>query len=70
MLDELLKGFIAIPTDLSRKGVKRLATSGERVNHDSWVNMYNLCRVFKTGILGVLMVKSGLGVSYTKDDAY
>jgi len=28
LLDELLKGFIVIPTDLSRKGVKRLATSG------------------------------------------
>jgi len=47
MLDELLKGFILIPADLSRKGVKRLATSGERVNHDSWVKMYNLCRVLK-----------------------
>ena len=45
MLDELLKGFIVIPADLPRKGVKRLATSGERVNHDSWVKMYNLCRV-------------------------
>jgi len=28
MLDELLKGFIVIPADLPRKGVKRLATSG------------------------------------------
>ena len=45
MLDELLKGFIVIPADLPRKGVKRLATSGERVNHDSWVKMYNICRV-------------------------
>jgi len=35
LLDELLKGFIVIPTDLPWKGVKRLATSGERVNHDS-----------------------------------
>ena len=60
MLDELLKGFIVIPADLPRKGVKRLATSGERVNHDSWVKMYNLCKVFKTGILAVLTVKSGL----------
>jgi len=68
MLDEFLKGFIVIPTDLPRKGVKRLATSGERVNHDSWVNMYNLYRVFKTGILAVLTVKSGLGFSNTKDD--
>jgi len=45
MLDELLKDFIVIPADLPRKGVKRLMTSGERVNHDSWVKMYNLCRV-------------------------
>jgi len=63
-----LKGFIVIPADLPRKGVKRLATSGERVNHDSWVKMYNLCRAFKTGILAVLTVKSGLGGSYSKDD--
>jgi len=45
LLDELLKGFIVNPVDLPWKGVKRLATSGERVNHDSWVKMYNLCRV-------------------------
>jgi len=45
MLDKPLKGFIANPADLPWKGVKRLATSGERVNHDSWVKMYNLCRV-------------------------
>jgi len=45
LLDELLKGFIVIPTDFPRKEVKRLATSGERVNYDSWVKMYNLCRV-------------------------
>jgi len=45
LLDELLKGFIVIPADLPWKGVKGLATSGERVNHDSWVKMYNLCRV-------------------------
>jgi len=32
LLDELLKGFIVIPTDLPRKGVKRIATSGESVN--------------------------------------
>jgi len=47
LLDEPLKGFIVIPVDLPRKGVKRLATSGERVNHDSWVKMYNLYSVFK-----------------------
>ena len=68
MSDELLKGFTVISADLPRKGVKSLATSGERVNHDSWVKMYNLCRVLKTGILAVLTVKSGLGGSYTKDD--
>ena len=45
LLDELLKGVVVIPADLPRKGVKRLVTSGERVNHDSWVKMYNLCRV-------------------------
>jgi len=62
MLNELLKGFIVIPADLPWKWVKRLITSGERVNHNSWVKMYNLCRVLKTGILAVLTVKSGLGV--------
>jgi len=66
MLDKLLKGFIVIPADLPRKGVKRLATSGERVNHDSWVKMYNLCRVLKTSILAELTVRSGLGDIYTK----
>jgi len=70
MLDELLKGFIVIPADLPWKGVKRLVTSGERVNHDSWVKMYNLCRVLKTGILAVLTVKNGLGGSYTNDDEF
>ena len=46
LLDEPLKDFIVIPADLPRKGVKRLATSGERVNHDSWIKMYDHCRVF------------------------
>ena len=67
MLDKLLKGFIVIPADLPRKGVKRLTTSGERVNHDSWVKMYNLCRVLKN-LLAVLTIKSGLGGSYIDDD--
>jgi hypothetical protein len=35
LLDEPLKDFIVNPTDLPWKWVKRLATSGERVNHDS-----------------------------------
>jgi len=68
LLGELLKGFIVIPADLPRKEVKRLATSSERVNHDSWVKMYDICRVFKTGILAVLTVKSSLAGSYIKDD--
>ena len=35
LLDKPLKGFIVNPADLPCKQVKRLATSGERVNHDS-----------------------------------
>ena len=35
LLDEPLKGFIVNPADLSWMWVKRLAKSGERVNHDS-----------------------------------
>ena len=35
LLDEPLKGFIVNPADLSWKWVKRLVTSGKRVNHDS-----------------------------------
>ena len=35
LLDEPLKGFIVNPTDLPWKWVKRLATLGERVNHNS-----------------------------------
>jgi len=66
MLDKLLKGFIVIPADLPRKRVKRLATLGERVNHDSWVKMCNLCRVLKTSILAELTVRSGPGDIYTK----
>jgi len=68
MLDELLKGFIVIAADLPWKWVKRLITSGERVNHDSWVNMYNLCIVLKTSILAELTVRSGLGAIYIKGD--
>ena len=47
------------PADLPRKGVKRLATSGERVNHGSWVKMYKLYRVLKTVIIAVLTDTSG-----------
>ena len=56
------------PVDLPWKWVKRLITSGERVNHDSWVKLCNLCRVLKTGIIAVLTVKSGLGDSCIDDD--
>ena len=35
LLDEPLKGFIVNPADLPWEWVKRLITSGERVNHDS-----------------------------------
>jgi hypothetical protein len=71
LLDEPLKDFIVIPADLPRKGVKRLATSGERVNHDSWVKMCNLCRGLKTSILAELTVRSGLGDSCCDDnDSY
>ena len=61
MLDEPLKGFIVNPAGLPWEWAKGLITSGERVNHGSWVKMYNLCRVLKTGILAVLTVTSGLG---------
>ena len=39
LLGKPLKGFIVNPTNLPRKGVKRLATSGKRVNHDSYVSV-------------------------------
>jgi len=68
LLDEPLKDFIVIPAELPMKRVKRLAISGERVNHDSWVKMYNLCRVLKTSILAELTVMSGLGDSCIKGD--
>jgi len=68
MLDKLLKGLIVIPADLPWKWVKRLITSGERVNHDSWIKMYNLCRVLKTGILAEFTVSSGLGDSCINGD--
>jgi len=60
LLDEPLKDYIVNPDDLPWLWVKRLITSGERVNHGSWVKMYNLCRVLKTVITAVLTVISGL----------
>jgi len=68
LLDEPLKDFIVVPADLPWKRVKRLATSGERVNHDSWVKMCNLCRGLKTSILAELTVRSDLGNSCIDDD--
>jgi hypothetical protein len=59
LLGKPLKGFIVNPADLSRKWVKRLAASCERVNHDFRVKMYNLCRVLKTVITAVLTDTSG-----------
>ena len=53
LLDEPLKDFIVIPADLLGSGLRGRRASGERVNHDSWVKMYNFCRVFKSGILAV-----------------
>jgi len=45
LLDDPLKDIIVNPADLPWWWIKRLTTSGERVNHGSWVKMYNLCRV-------------------------
>jgi len=56
-----------MPTFLG-SGLRGRRASDERVNHDSWVKMYNLCRVLKTSILAVLTVKSDLGDSYIDDD--
>ncbi|WVZ52462.1 hypothetical protein U9M48_003516, partial [Paspalum notatum var. saurae] len=36
------------------------ANLGHNGNHDLWVKLYNLSRVFKTDISAVLTVKSGL----------
>ena len=60
MLDESLKDFIVNPTDLPWKWVKRLAASGERVNHDSQWKCTTSTEC-KTGISAVVMVTSGLG---------
>jgi hypothetical protein len=59
LLGKPLNCFIVNPADLPRKGVKRLATLGERVNHGLWVKMYKLCRVLKTVITATLMDTSG-----------
>jgi hypothetical protein len=59
LLDEPLKDFIVNPADLPWKWVKRLATSGERVNHDSQWKCTTSAEC-KTGISVVLTVTSGL----------
>ena len=60
LLDEPWKGFIVNPADLPRLWVKRLPTSGERLNHDSQWKCTTLGEC-KTGISAVLTVTSGLG---------
>ena len=60
LLDEPLNNFIVNPAGFHRKGVKRLATSGERVNHDSQRNCTTSGEC-KTNISAVLTVTSGLG---------
>jgi hypothetical protein len=60
LLDEHLKDFIVNPADLPWKWVKRLATSDERVNHDSQWKCTTSAEC-KTGISTVLTVTSGLG---------
>jgi hypothetical protein len=60
LLDKLLKDFIVNHADLPQKWVKRLATSGERVNHDSRWKCTTSAEC-KTGISVVLMVMIGIG---------
>jgi hypothetical protein len=60
LLDEPLKDFIVNPADLPWKWVKRLATSGERVNHDSQWKCTTSAEC-KTVIIAVLTITSGLG---------
>ena len=65
LLDEPLKDFIVNPADLPWKCVKRLATSGERVNHGSWGKCTTSVEC-KTSISAVLTVTSGLGPLWNK----
>jgi hypothetical protein len=60
LLDKPLKGFIVNPADLPRLWVKRLISSGERVNHDSHWKCTTTSEC-KTTISAVLTVTSGLG---------
>ena len=59
LLGKPLKGLIVNLADLPWEGVKRLATSGERVNHGSRIKTYKLCRVLKIVITAVLTDTSG-----------
>ena len=61
LLDEPLKDFIVNLADLPWKWVKRLGTSGKRVNHGSWVKCTTSTEC-KTIIIAMLAVKSGLGL--------
>jgi hypothetical protein len=60
LLDEPLKDFIVNPVDLPWKWVKRLITSGKRVNHDSQWKCTTSAEC-KTVITAVLTVTSDLG---------
>jgi hypothetical protein len=59
LLDEPLKDFIVNPVDLLWKWVKRLATSGERINHDSQWKCITSAEC-KTVITAMLTITSGL----------
>ena len=60
LLDEPLKGFIVNPANLPWKWVKRLATSGKRINQDSQRKCTTSAEC-KIGISVMLTVTSGLG---------
>ncbi|WVZ49262.1 hypothetical protein U9M48_000636 [Paspalum notatum var. saurae] len=58
---------------VSREPVKAGPVPEANGNHDLWVKLYNLSRVFKTDISAVLMVKSGLDthrLEFSKKVAY
>jgi hypothetical protein len=60
LLDEHLEDFIVNPAGLPWKWLKRLAASGERINHGSWwkCTTHAECKI---GISAVLMVTISLG---------
>jgi hypothetical protein len=59
LLGKTLKGFIVNLADLPRKGVKRPATSGKRVNHGSRWKCTNSAEYLKTIITVALTDMSG-----------